>query len=97
MRVRWSRRPQRSWWQMADATNDRKATPEMYSRVFEGHAEGAILLEDLVARFYDKRSFTPGGVEGARMTEFKEGRREVVRFILAQLGQVKDGDANVET
>jgi hypothetical protein len=31
------------------------------------------------------------------MTDFKEGRREVVRFILAQLGQVKEGDPNVET
>jgi hypothetical protein len=57
---------------------ERKATPEMYARVFEGHAEGAMMLEDLVARFYDRRSFTPGGVEGARMTDFKEGRREVV-------------------
>jgi hypothetical protein len=40
------------------AEEERKATPEMYARVFEGHAEGAIMLEDLVARFYDKRSFT---------------------------------------
>jgi hypothetical protein len=71
-----------------------KATPEMYARVFEGHAEGKMILEDLVARFYDQRSFTPGGVEGARMTDFKEGRRDVVGFVLRQLGQVKEGDPN---
>lgn len=75
---------------------ERKATPEMYGRVFEGHAEGVILLEDLVARFYDQRSFTPGGVEGARMSDFKEGRRSVVAFILKQLGQVKE-TPDVET
>jgi hypothetical protein len=66
----------------------------MYARVFEGHAEGKMILEDLVARFYDQRSFTPGGVEGARMTDFKEGRRDVVGFVLRQLGQVKEGDPN---
>lgn len=76
---------------------ERKATPEMYARVFEGHAEGQILLEDLVARFYDQRSFTPGGVDGARATDFKEGRRAVVGFILKQLGQVKEDTPDVET
>lgn len=62
----------------------------MYLRVFQGHAEGQILLEDLVARFYDRQSFTPGGVEGARMSDHKEGRRHVVAFILKQMGQVKE-------
>lgn len=69
----------------------------MYSRVFEGHAEGAILLEDLVRRFYDVQVFKPGGVEGARETDRRAARREVVHFILAQVGQVKEGDPNVET
>ena len=78
------------------ASPERKATPEMYSRVFEGHAEGAILLEDLVARFYDRPSFTAGGVDGGRMTDYKEGRRAVVGFILTQLGQIRRGDTNEE-
>lgn len=77
-------------------TDSTKATAEMYARVFEGHAEGAIILQDLVAHFYDRRSFTPGGVEGARMTDFREGRREVVAFILKKVGQVKGEDPNVE-
>lgn len=77
---------------MADPTDSKKATPEMYARVFEGHAEGVIILEDLVRRFYDVRSFTPGGVEGARATDFKEGRRAVVQHILVQLGQVNQGE-----
>lgn len=78
-------------------TDSLKATPEMYGRVFQGHAEGVIILEDLVARFYDRRSFTPGGVEGARATDFKEGRREVVAFVLKQIGQVKEDSPDVET
>jgi hypothetical protein len=77
-------------------SEERQANAEMYSRVFVGHAEGALILEDLVARFYDKRSFTTGGVEGARMTDMKEGRRAVVAFILKQIGQVQEGDPNVE-
>lgn len=63
-------------------------TPEMYSRVFEGHAEGKLILEDLVARFYDKPSYRPGGVEGARETDHNEGKRAVVGFILARIGQI---------
>ena len=68
----------------------------MYGRVFEGHAEGMIILEDLVARFYDRRSFVSGGLEGARMTDFREGQRSAVHFILSQIGKVTEGDPNVE-
>ena len=70
------------------------ATPEMYGRVFIGHHEGGILLEDLTARFYDRRSFVSGGVEGARMTDFNEGRRSVIAFILGKLGQIQDVENN---
>lgn len=69
-----------------------RATPEMYSRVFVGHAEGAILLEDLVGRFYDKPSYRRGGVEGARATDYNEGKRAVVGFILTQIGHVQRAD-----
>jgi hypothetical protein len=62
----------------------------MYGRVFEGHAEGALILEDLVARFYDVNVFKPGGVEGARETDRRAARREVVHFILHMIGQVKE-------
>jgi hypothetical protein len=65
----------------------------MYARVFEGHAEGALILEDLVARFYDVNVFRPGGVEGARETDRRAARREVVHFILHMIGQVNEPPA----
>lgn len=68
------------------------ATPETYARIFVGHGDGAIVLEDLVARFYDRPSFVRGGDEGARQTDYNEGRRAVVHFILSQIGQVQRGD-----
>ena len=74
-----------------------KATPEMYGRVFEGHAEGAIILQDLVARFYDRPSYVRGGVEGARETDWREGRRAVVGHILGQIGAVQTGDVNADS
>lgn len=63
---------------------ERKATPEMYQRVFEGHAEGAILLDDLVSRF-GGALFVKGGEEGRRETDYRLGRRAVLDFIMGQL------------
>lgn len=68
----------------------RRADPAMYARVFEHHAEGRLILEDLVRRFYDVNLFVPGGPEGARETDRRVARREVVHHILKQLGQVAE-------
>lgn len=68
------------------------APPEMYSRVFVGHGEGAIVLEDLVARFHDRRVYVTGGEEGARETQRRAAQQEVIRFILGQIGQVQRGE-----
>lgn len=56
--------------------------PEAYLRVFEGHAEGALVLDDLVTRFDSRLSYVRGGPEADRETAFREGQRYVVRFIL---------------
>lgn len=77
-------------------TTGRRADPAMYARVFEGHAEGALILEDLVARFYDVPLYVAGGHEGERETLRKVARREVVQFILQRLGQVADPEAEPE-
>jgi hypothetical protein len=66
----------------------------MYGRVFEGHAEGALILQDLVARFYDVNVFVRGGPDGARETDRRAARREVVHFILNMIGQVKEPPAD---
>ena len=59
----------------------------MYCRVFEGHAEGALILEDLTKRFYDRPSFVQGQPD---TVAFNEGRRAVLAFILGRLAQVAE-------
>lgn len=69
-------------------TTKRDIDPGMYTRVFEGHHEGVLILEDLVARFYDVNVFV-GGAHGQRETDRRAARREVVQFILHRIGQVQ--------
>jgi len=66
--------------------NDRAATPEMYARVFEGHHEGALILEDLTRRF-GGALFVKGGEKGRRETDWRLGRRAVLDHILSQINQ----------
>lgn len=75
----------------------RRADAAMYARVFEGHHEGVLILEDLTRRFFDVKVFVEGGPEAARKTDFNLGAREVVRHILLQLSQVAQPDPNEES
>lgn len=59
----------------------------IYARVF-GQGDGALVLEDLVARFFDRPVYVPGGIEAQRETDRRAARREVVAHILRQMGQV---------
>ena len=63
---------------------------DAFARVFEGHHEGKLILEDLVRRFYDVNTYVPGGIEGQRESERRSARREVVHYILTRIGQVKE-------
>jgi len=65
-----------------------EATPDMYSRVFVGHHEGATVLEDLVSRFHDRPIHVSGGIEAQRETEKRAAQKEVVGFILRRIGQI---------
>lgn len=65
---------------------DRRADPAMYARVFEGHHEGRLILEDLTARFFDVNVWHPD----QRETDRRAARREVVQFILHRIGQVNE-------
>lgn len=76
-----------------------KATPEMYARVFENHHEGAILLDDLVARF-GGMPYVKGGHEADRETCFRAGQNKVVNHILAQINQANganDAESEIST
>lgn len=69
--------------------DDRKASPQMYARVFEGHHEAIQVLEDLTARF-GGALFVKGGEEGRRQTDYNLGRRSVLDFILGQINQAQE-------
>jgi hypothetical protein len=81
-------------------TNDdrEKATPEMYSRVFEGHHEGAQILEDLTRRFGGALFVNKtDGSDGRRQTDFNLGRRSVLDFIIGQVNHANNVDPPEET
>lgn len=63
-----------------------------YARVFEGHHEGVLILEDLVCRFGGSL-FVKGGEEGRRQTDFNLGRRSMLDFILGQIDQANGVEA----
>lgn len=69
-----------------------------YARVFEGHHEGAVILDDLTRRF-GGALFVKGGEEGRRETDYRLGRRAVLDFIVSKINQAADvapleGDTN---
>lgn len=67
-------------------TTQDKVPPEVYARVFENHAEGRLILEDLAARF-GGGIYVKGGLDGDRQTCFNAGRRSVLDFILGRINQ----------
>jgi hypothetical protein len=71
------------------------ATAEDYVATFQGFKPGRNVLEDLTARFHDRRVYKPGGVEGQRETERRAAQKEVVEFILGRIGtQIGGGNAD---
>jgi hypothetical protein len=67
--------------------------PEAYARVFENHAEGRVILEDLTARF-GGGIYVKGGLEGDRQTCFNAGRRSVLDFILGRINQANGAETD---
>lgn len=74
---------------------ERKADAAMYARVFE-HGEGALVLEDLTAR-YGGALFVKGGEEGRRETDYRLGRRALLDFILGQINQANGTPPDEDT
>lgn len=71
------------------------ANAEDYRATFEGFRPGQKVLEDLVARFHDRRTYVAGGMEGQRETDRRAAQKEVVGFILNRLGQI-EGEGNAD-
>lgn len=72
-----------------------RVTPEMYARVFENHAEGRLILEDLVRRFH-KSAVMQGGIDAVLATYHREGARSVVDHIVNQCNRA-NGVTNDES
>lgn len=67
---------------------DEPLPPEVYARVFENHAEGVLILEDLVRRFH-RPAVTEGGIDAVLKTYHREGARAVVDFIINRVNQAR--------
>lgn len=70
-----------------------RVTPEMYARVFENHAEGALILEDLVRIFHRPAKLT-GGIDAILNTYHREGSRAVVDYIVTQCNRANGVDTD---
>lgn len=70
-----------------------RVTPETYARVFENHADGALILEDLVRRF-GGNPYVRGGLDAQRQTDFNAGQLSVPTFILNQINRANGADPN---
>lgn len=70
-----------------------RVTPQMYARVFESHAEGALVLEDLVRRFH-RPAKLQGGIDAVLTTYHREGARSVVDHIVSMINRANGVDPN---
>lgn len=62
--------------------------PDAYARVFENHAEGAQILEELIRRFA-RPAKMEGGIDAVLATYHRDGARSVVEFITARINQAR--------
>ncbi|ANC03974.1 hypothetical protein AB688_18380 [Pseudomonas putida] len=58
----------------------------MFKRVFEQHAEGVIVLDQLVQKF-SKNAVTVGGIDAVLRTYLQAGHREVLDHILRRINR----------
>lgn len=59
---------------------------DMFRRVFEQHAEGAIVLEQLI-RVFARNAVTVGGIDAVLKTYMQAGNREVLDHILLRINR----------
>ncbi len=70
-----------------------KARPQDYADLFESDPRGALILEDLVARF-GGNPYVRGGVEAARETDYRAGQLRVVSYILDQINRANGAEVS---
>ena len=59
---------------------------QMFKRVFEQHAEGAIVLEVLI-RTFARNAVTVGGIDAVLKTYMQAGNRQVLDHIISRINR----------
>lgn len=75
--------------------NPHALPPEVYARVFENHAEGVQILEELTARFC-RPAKLQGGIDAVLTTYHRDGARSVIEFIVSRINQANGVETNDE-
>lgn len=71
-------------------------TPEMFREVFEQHPTGALILEHLINRF-TRPAVTEGGIDAVLKTYLRQGQRQPLDYILAQMNRANGVHTEGET
>lgn len=66
------------------ADTELKIPDAVYHRVFQQDGDGAAILQELAAKFYDVPSYVPGDPHG---TSYNEGARSVILYLLQRSSQ----------
>lgn len=68
--------------------------PAVYARVFENHAEGAQIIEELAQLFRHRPPIVKGGIDAILSTYRSQGNAEVIDFIINRINRARGIDAN---
>jgi len=68
-----------------------RCTPATYARLFEGTPDGQLVLQQLCKMYY-KTPYVKGGQDAERETLVRLGNRQVIDFILNQIGRTPEAD-----
>lgn len=67
--------------------------PMIYNRIFQRDQDGMNILEELIKLYYDRKSYVKGDTHD---TAFREGQRDVVKFLLNKSGVLEDLNAEMD-
>ena len=77
-------------------TTPPQVTPGMFREVFEQHPTGALILEHLIQRF-TRPAVTEGGIDAVLKTYLRQGQRQPLDYILAQMNRANGVHTEGET
>jgi len=60
--------------------------PHSYARLFEGHQDGPLVLDDLINRFA-RPAKLEGGIDAITVTYYRAGQRAVLDFVISMINR----------